>query len=291
MSKPIELNIHKRCPGIVRRFWWRTDQRSRLALIGFGVLTAVFTTGTVGFAGEVLPREHPSDGPEAAVHRGDSFEAVVRTVSDVDSFDGVEPATGLFFRAHVAGLLTTGCWLTQSREAAQNLLLGKNVRLLVRKDGVFDGDRMTVDVVLPDGTDYARTIVHDGYAPADPSGRADLAVVDAAARQELRGRWAAGCAADVAPSATAATTESSSSSSSPAPTTTTTVTTTTDSAVPASPSVPVTSTSAPPDDDSWVDVLLGRPCFEEGARRTSASGDEMVCRRNGRDRLRWRRVH
>ncbi|MGW4211277.1 hypothetical protein ACWEIJ_25015 [Lentzea sp. NPDC004789] len=291
MSKPIELNIHKRCPGIVRRFWWRTDQRSRLALIGFGVLTAVFTTGTVGFAGEVLPRDRPNDGPEAAVHRGDSFEAVVHAVSDVDSFDGVEPATGLFFSAHVAGLLRTGCWQTQSRQAAQNLLLGKNVRLVVRKDGVFDGDRMTVDVALPDGTDYARTVVHDGYAPADPAGRADLAVVDAAARQELRGRWAAGCAADVTTSAAAATTASSSSaSSSPAPATTTTVTTTTGSVEPTSSSAPVTSTSSPRD-DSWIDVLLGRPCFDEGARRTSANGDEMVCQRNGRDRLRWRRVH
>jgi hypothetical protein len=256
-----------------------------------GVLIAVFATGTVGFAGEVLPPEHPSAGPEAAVHRGDSFEAVVRAVSEVDSFDGVEPATGLFFRAHVAGLLGTGCRSAQSREAAQNLLLGKNVRLVVRKDGVFDGDRMTVDVVLPDGTDYARTIVHDGLAPADPSARGDLAVVDAAARQEHRGLWAIGCATAVAPPTTAATTSSSSSSSVPA--TTTTAATTTDPVAPTSSSspVPVTSSSPPPGDGSWIDVLLGRQCFEEGARRTSASGDEMVCARNGRDRLRWRRVH
>ncbi|MET8758727.1 hypothetical protein [Lentzea sp. NPDC004782] len=254
-----------------------------------GVLIAVVATGTAGFAGEVLPPEHPSAGPEAAVHRGDSFEAVVRAVSEVDSFDGVEPATGLFFRAHVAGLLSTGCRLTQSREAAQNLLLGKNVRLVVRKDGVFDGDRMTVDVVLPDGTDYARTVVHDGLAPADPSARGDLAVVDAAARREHRGLWAVSCATAAATSATAATT--SNSSSSPVPATTTTATTTTDPVVPTSPSVPVTTSSPPPGDGSWIDVLLGRPCFEEGARRTSASGDEMVCERNGRNRLRWRRVH
>jgi len=275
---------------MVRRFWWRTDQGSRLAMTSAGVLIAVFATGTVGFAGEVRPPEHPSAGPEAAVHRGDSFEAVVRAVSEVDSFDGVEPATGLSFRAHVAGLLGTGCRPARSREAAQNLLLGKNVRLVVRKDAVFDGDRMTVDVVLPDGTDYARTIVHDGLAPADPSARGDLAVVDSAARQEHRGLWATGCATAAATSAA-----TSSSSSSPVPTTTTTAATTTatttEPVVPTSSSVSVTTSSPPPGDGSWIGVLLGRPCFEEGARRTSASGDELVCARNGRDRLRWRRVH
>ncbi|MET9628900.1 hypothetical protein ABZX92_15690 [Lentzea sp. NPDC006480] len=252
-----------------------------------GVVTAVATTGAVGFAGEVLPQDYRRAGPEAAVHRGDSFEAVVRTVSDVDSFDGVEPVTGLSFRAHVAGLLHAGCRSPESREAAQNLLLGRNVRLVVRKDGGFDSEVMTVDVVLPDGTDYARTIVHGGWAPADLMARDDLAIVDSSARQEHRGLWAVSCATD---EQTTVTTTGSGESSSSVPTTTTTAATTTTEPDPPSSPV-VTSTSPPSRDGSWLDVLLGRPCYVEGARRTSANGDEMVCERNGRDQLRWRRVH
>ncbi|MEU0880988.1 hypothetical protein ABZ345_20475 [Lentzea sp. NPDC005914] len=281
------MNILEGRPAIVRLFWWRSSQSARLAMTCLGVVTAVATTGAVGFATEVLPQHHRSDGLEAAVHRGDSFEAVVHTVSEVDTFDGVEPATGLFFRARVAGLLRTGCRPAESREAAQNLLRGRNVRLMVRKDGGFDSDLMTVDVVLPDGTDYAHTIVHDGVAPADLTARDDLAVADSEARQERRGLWAVSCATNEQVTASAAPSEPSSF----APTLTTTTTAATTTTEPAPSSSEVTPTSAPSRGGSWLDVLLGRQCYVEGARRTSANGDEMVCERTGRDQLRWRRVH
>lgn len=200
----------------------------------------------------------------------------------------MEPAAGLFFRARVAGLLRPGCLRAEARDVAQNLLRGQNVRLVVRKDGGFEGDRMTVDVALPDGTDYARTIVHDGLAAADLAARDDLAVVDSAARQERRGLWAADCAAEEG--MTTATTASSTSPSSSAATTTTAATTT-EPVASASPSPSATSTSSPSREKSWLDVLLGRQCCEEGARRTSANGAEMVCERNGKDKLKWRRVH
>ncbi|NKE60410.1 hypothetical protein FXN61_27915 [Lentzea sp. PSKA42] len=288
MPSTAESGVHRTFPGIVRRFWWRTSQSARLAIMCLGVLTALVTTGAAGFVGGELPREQGSTGLDAALHRGDAFEVTVHTVSDVDSFEGMEPATGLFFHAQVAGMRPiAGCRLTESRATAQNLLRGKNVWLTVKKDGVSGSDRIAVDVRLPDGADYAQTMVHDGAASADLSTRGELASVESAARQERRGVWAAGCA----PGEVTASSEPS--SSTPAPTTTTTTTTApaTESSAPPSPAPPVTSTSSPePDDDEWMNERLGKPCLIEGARRTSPSGGEMVCARNGKNQLRWRRV-
>lgn len=298
MPSTAESAIHKTSPGIVRRFWWRTNQRVRLTVVCLGVLSALATTGAAGFAGDALPRERGGAGPGAAVHRGDTIEVTVYTVTDVDSFEGMEPATGLFFRARVAGLRRmTGCWDTESRATAQDLLRGKNVRLIVRNDGSSADDGIAVDVRLPDGTDYAQTMVEEGAAAAEVSTRGELAPVESLARQETRGLWAFGCSLGEATATASSEPSSSSSSSSPGPTTTTAAaTTTTDSSAqpPSSRPPATTTTTRPPpddeDDDVWLDVMLGKRCFNEGARRTSPNGNEVVCARNGNGQLRWRRA-
>ncbi|TWP48416.1 hypothetical protein FKR81_27860 [Lentzea tibetensis] len=275
--------------GIVRRFWWRINQRARLAVACLGILTALVTTGTVGFGGEVVPQERESAGLEEAMHRGDSLEVTVHTVSDVDLFEGVEPATGLAFRARVAGLRQIAdCGPAESRSVAQSLLRGKNVWLVVKSDDVSGNDRIAVDVRLPDGADYARTIVHEGAASADLSAREELAPVESAARQEHRGLWAAGCAPDAATAT--ATSAPSSSAPSPTVTTTTTTTTTTESSAPPPSSEPATATSRPPADDAWVRFVVGKRCFFEGVRKRSPKGNVVVCGRNGKNQLRWRRA-
>lgn len=255
-----------------------------------GVLAALATTGAAGFIGDAGPHAREEAKSGTTVHRGDSFEVTVHTVSDVDLFEGVEPATGLFFDARVAGLRRIAdCWLAESRATAQNLLRGKTVRLTVKNDVDPGNEVIAVDVRLPNGADYAQTIVHDGVARADVSARDELASVESAARQERRGLWAAECVSDVVP------TSSSSTSSSATPTTTTTTTTTTtvpapESSAPPPPSPTVTSPPPSDDDDAWDDIRLGKMCFKEGARRTNRDGQEMVCTRNGRNQLRWRRA-
>jgi endonuclease YncB( thermonuclease family) len=255
-----------------------------------GVLTVLVTTGAAGFVGgDTGPRKREEAGRAPTVHRGDSFEVTVHTVSDVDLFEGVELATGLSFDARVAGLRRVAdCWLAESRTTAQNLLRGKTVRLTVKNDVDPGADLIAVDVQLPNGVDYARTIVQDGVARADPAARDELAPVESAARQERRGLWAADCILD----SSTATPSSTPSSSTPAPTTTTTTTTT--APEPSAPPRPTLSlTPLPPpssDDDEWDGILLGKVCFKEGARRTNRDGEEMVCTRNGRNQLRWRRA-
>lgn len=285
-----ESTIHEKRPGIVRRFWWRTNQQARLAVACLGVLTALAVTGVAGFS-DGLPDER-GGGPDAAAHRDDTFEVTVHTVSEVDLFQGVEPATGLFFDARVAGLSpAANCWQAESRTAAQNLLRGKIVRLTVKKDGDSGNDRLVVDVRLPDGTDYAQTIVDQGMAPADLGDRRELAPAESAARQERRGLWAAGCAyVDDAPITTSSVPLPSSSTPVTTTTTTTTVTTEEPPEEPSPSSSPVTSTSSPTPTDEWVDRMVGRRCFIEGARRTSPKGNDVVCTRNGKEQLRWRRA-
>jgi len=277
-------------PGIVRRLWWRTSQRKRLAIMCLGVCTSIVTTGAAGFMGDALPPEHGSGGPGAAMHRGDAFEVTVHTVSDVDLFEGREPATGLLVHARVAGLSRlTACWAAESRATAQDLLRGKKVRLIVKKDGIPGSDRVPVDVRLPDGTDYAQTIVREGVAPADLSVRDELASVESVARQERRGLWAAGCATGE-PTTSSAPSSSSPTSSSPSPTTTTTSPATTETSAQPTHEPPVTTTTAPPSSDPPdEDARVGKPCLVEGSRTSSPSGGELVCARNARKQLRWRR--
>ncbi|GAB2813093.1 thermonuclease family protein [Lentzea nigeriaca] len=270
----------------MRRFWWGAGHHTRLTIMCLGVVTALAATGAAGFLGDAEPRDHGDAGPDTAVLRGDSFEVTVHTVSDVDLFEGVEPATGLFFNARVAGLRSIAdCWLTESRSTAQTLLRGKTVRLTVKKNIDAGANRIAVDVRLPDGADYAQTIVHDGVARADLSTRDELAPVESAARQERRGLWAASCLTNETPT----------SSSTPSSTTTTTTTSapTSEPSTPPPPPPPpsITTTTTPPFDehDEWDNIWLGKICFKEGARRTSPSGEEMVCARNGRN-LRWRRA-
>lgn len=253
-----------------------------------GVLTALVTTGAAGFVGDADPQAREKAKTGTAVHRGDSFEVTVHTVSDVDLFEGVESATGLFFDARVAGLRRVAdCWLAESRATAQNLLRGKTVRLTVKNDVDPGNDVIAVDVRLPNGADYAQTIVHDGVARADVAARDELASVESAARQERRGLWAAECVSDVV-----TTTPSSTTSSSTSTTTTTTTTTAPapESSAPPPPSPTITSPPPSDDDDAWDDIWLGKMCFKEGARRTNRNGEEMVCTRNGRNQLRWRRA-
>jgi len=282
-------------PGIVRRSWWRVGQGARLAVAGLGVVTALATTGAVAFTSQALPGQRGGSGLEAAVHRGDSVEVTVHKVSEVDSFEGVEPATGLFFRARVAGVRRIAdCWQAESRAAAEELLLGKNVRLIVRREGDSGSDQILVDVLLPDGTDYARIVVDEGTVPADTSARNELAPAEYSARQYRRGLWAFNCAFGAAATSTAA---SSSAPSSSAPSTTTTTsappTTESSSRPPASSSSSSSETTSPrPDDedDLWEDILAGQRCATEGERKTSITGRELVCTRNEKGQLRWRRA-
>lgn len=269
-------------PGIVRRLWWRSGQGPRLAVAGLSVITTVAATGAVTFDGDAFPTARGSSGLEQSARGGDSVEATVRDVSEVDSFEGVEPDTGLPFRARVAGVRrVTDCWLAESRAAARELLLGKEVRLLVRRDGTSGGDQVVVDVVLPDGRDYARTVVRDGVAPADPDGREDLAPVESAAREDRRGRWAARCEV--------VETTVSSTPSPPAPSTTTTAPVTTGSSPEPSPSSPSPTSSSQADGPPPV-VLAGTRCDREGDLGTTITGREMICARTAKDELRWRRA-
>ncbi|MET9629679.1 thermonuclease family protein [Lentzea sp. NPDC006480] len=251
--------------------------------MSLGVLAALATTVAAGFAGGANPQQRVDAGADP-MRRGDSFEVTVHMVSDVDLFEGVEPASGVLFRARVAGIgRIADCWLAESRATAQNLLRGKMVRLTVKKDVDSDSDRIVVDVQLPDGADYANTLVHDGMAPADVSTRDELAQVETVARQEHRGLWASSCLRIVS-------TTSSVPASSTTTTTTTTATTTTTpetSTRKPPPRPPVTSVEPPPDppDDFW----LGKICFKEGAKRKAAGGGELVCARSG-TKLRWRRA-
>ncbi|MCP2201012.1 nuclease homologue [Lentzea flava] len=250
-----------------------------------GVVTALVTTAAAGLLDNAQPRQHGDAGLDTAVHRGDSFEVTVHTVSDVDLFEGVEPATGVFFDARVAGLRRIAdCWLAESRATAQNLLLGKTVRLTVKKDVDADSNRIAVDVRLPNGEDYARTIVHDGVARADLTSRDELAPVESSARQERRGLWAASCLTNEMPT-------SSTTTSSSTPTTTTT-TSTPEPSTPPPPPPPVTTTTTTTTTpfDEIDNIWPGKICFKEGARRTTSNGEEMVCARNGRNNLRWRRA-
>lgn len=297
MPSTAELITPETSPGIVRRFWWRTNQQARLAIACLGLLATLAPLATAGAAdspGDGLAPKRGSAALEAALNRGDAIEVTVYTVSGVDSFEGMEPATGLFFDGRVAGLRRIAdCWSAESRAAAEHLLSGKNVWLAVRKDGISgsDGsDGIAVDVRLPNGADYARTVVSDGAAMADVSARGELADVESAARQERRGLWAADCS----PSEATATASSTSPSSTPVPTTTTTTTeaTTTKPPAPSTTSPPSTSTTRPssPPDDEWIDARLGKACLFEGSRRTSPKGNELVCARNDNGQLRWRRA-
>ncbi|MFI6096406.1 thermonuclease family protein [Lentzea sp. NPDC051213] len=276
------------CPGIVRRFWWRTSQPARLTIACVGVVAALATTGAAAFSGDALQDDRGNAELDAAMHRGDAVEVIVQKVSDVDSFEGMESATGLSFRARVAGVRgIADCWVTESRDTAQNMLRGKNVKLTVRNDASSVGDRIAVDVRLPDETDYARTVVQQGAAAADLSARGELATVESAARLERRGLWASGCAPGTV------TETSSSAPSSPAPSSTTPTTTTpptTESSAPPSSSKPHVTSSTLPPSETFDGARLGRPCLIEGARWKTEDGGEMVCARNSRNQLRWRRA-
>lgn len=252
-------------------------------------MTALAATGAVAFNGDDLSRERGNGGLEAGGFRGDTLQVTVQTVSEVDLFEGAEPITGRLVRARVAGLRpVTDCWVAESRATAQDLLRGKDVRLVVRRDDESGSDRILVDVELPDGADYARTVVGDGVVPADLTTRGELAPDESAARLGQLGLWAAGCA--LTPVAATASSTPPSSSSVPSPTTTTTVTTTTEhSAPPPPPPPPPRPTSSSPDEE-WDDSRLGKVCLIEGARRPSGDGNEIVCSRNGKNQLRWRRA-
>lgn len=291
MLSPVESDVNRKSPGIARRLWWRTNQPARVAIMGVGVLTVLATTGAAGFTGGV-DRQGPGNArSDVAVHRGDDFEVTVRSVSDVDTFEGIEPATGLSFQAKVAGIrVITQCWLAESRATAEHLLLGKTVWLTVKKDGISGEDEIAVDVRLPDGADYGQTVVQDGMATADMATRGELLSVEAAARVERRGVWAASCA----PGAVTATSSSAPSSTTTAPTTTTTTTappTTETTEEPPPP--PSSSLERPPvndDDEEWIGARQGKLCLIEGARRTSPGGTELICARNNNNVLRWRRA-
>ncbi|MDX3659189.1 hypothetical protein PV646_17925 [Streptomyces sp. ID05-26A] len=284
-------------PGFVRRLWWRSDQRARLAIACAGVLGVLAVTGAAGFSGAAPPGQRSGPAAAAAVHRGDSFEVTVRTVSDVDSFEGVEPDTGRAFGARVYGVNRAACWQSQSLAAAENLLRGKKVRLTVKSESEGDAEsgRLLVDVQLPDGSDYARTIVAEGSTSADLAARGDLVPEEMAARQQRRGLWSTGCERyEVDPVVTTSSVPPTSSTTTPVPTTTTT------NALPPPPPVrptkkpapepPPTETTEPDDDAEWLSRFVGKRCVVEGATRTSPKGTEVVCARDARGQLRWQRA-
>ncbi|WP_154697652.1 hypothetical protein [Lentzea guizhouensis] len=257
MPSTAESVVQQARAGVVRRLWWRSSQSARLAIGCLGVCTALATTGAAGFGAAGQPQD--GGGPGAAGHRGDSFEVTVQSVSDVDLFEGAEPVTGHVVRARVAGLRpVTACWPARSRAVAQELLQGTKVRVVARNDDTSGADRMLVDVQLPDGTDYARSVVDRGVVPVDCAPVPVTTTVPSS----------------LAPSTTSA----------PARTTTTPVTTTESSAPPS------TTSSSPAPDEEWHDDRLGKPCLLPGARRTTREGNEMVCARNDRNQLRWHRA-
>lgn len=267
-------------PGIVRRFWWRTGQRARLALACLGVLAVLAVTGAAGFSGDASPLPSAASAPAATVPRGASFEVTVRTVTDVDRFEGVEADTGRQLTARVAGVSPADCWQSQSRAAAETLLRGKTVRLTVKTES----DELVVDVQLPDGTDYARAAVGEGAAFAELTARGELAPVEAEARKARRGLWSTGCngPADitlVAPSSVPTSSSAPLTTTAPPPVVTTT----------RQPPKPPIVTIEPPSDEEWLARFVGKRCFPEGARRASPEGTEIVCVRGDRGQLRWQR--
>ncbi|MGW6447352.1 thermonuclease family protein [Lentzea sp. NPDC055074] len=278
-------------PGIVRRFWWRSGQRARLAIACTGVLGVLAVTGAAGFSGQDRPGVL-APAAAAAVHRGDSFEVTVRAVSDVDSFEGVEPDTGRAFGARVAGVSPAPCWQSQSLAVAENLLRGKKVRLTVKKEGETATDRLVVDVRLPDGSDYAKTIVGDGTASADLAARGDLAADETAARQQRRGLWSTGCKGYQDDLLGTTSSVPLTSSTTPVPTTTTTTPPPppppTQKPTPKPPPPP--ETTEPDDDAEWLGRFVGKRCFLKGATKTSPKGSQVVCTRGARDQLRWQRA-
>ncbi|MGI5499028.1 hypothetical protein [Lentzea sp. CA-135723] len=282
---------HQAAGGAVRRFWWRAGQPARLAIGCLGVVAALAVTGAVAFSGDDLSRHRGSDGLEASGFRGDSLRVTVRSVTEVDLFEGADPVTGRVVLAQVAGVRPmSGCWVAESRGAAQDLLLGKDVRLVVKRDDTSGGDRILVDVELPDGADYARTVVSGGAVQADLAARGELASDESGARLGRLGLWAAACApgANTTPVSLPPT-----SSSVPSPTTTTAPTATTGTTLPEPPPPPKpkpTTTEPGPPDEEWDDARLGKLCLFEGARRTTKDGYEIVCSRNGKNQLRWRRA-
>ncbi|MFD4668918.1 thermonuclease family protein [Lentzea sp. NPDC058450] len=274
--------------GAVRRFWWRTGQPARLAIGCLGVVTALAVTGAVAFSGEDLSRNPGNGGLDASGFRGDSLQVTVRAVTEVDLFEGADPVTGRVVLARVAGVRPMpDCWAAESRAAAQELLRGKDVRLVVKREDTSGGDRILVDVELPDGADYARTVVSGGVVQADLAARGELASDESGARLGRLGLWAAACApgANTTPVSLPPT-----STSAPSPTTTT-ATTTPETTTPEPPPPPQPTTTEPePPDEEWDDSRLGKPCLFEGARRTTKDGYEIVCSRNGKNQLRWRRA-
>ncbi|WP_394618705.1 hypothetical protein JNUCC0626_06265 [Lentzea sp. JNUCC 0626] len=274
--------------GAVRRFWWRTSQPARLAIGCLGVVTALAATGAVAFSGDDPSRNRGNGAHEASGFRGDALQVTVSSVSEVDLFEGAEPVSGRVVRARVAGVRpVSDCWVAQSRAAAQELLLGKDVRLVVKREDASGSDRILVDVELPDGADYARTVVSGGAVQADLTARGDLASDESAARLGRLGLWTAGC---VPGGVTTTVSVAPTTSAVPSSTTTTTVTTTTEPAPPPPPAPVPTTTEPEPPDEEWDDFRLGRPCLFEGARRTTKDGYEIVCSRNGKNQLRWRRA-
>ncbi|WP_086666127.1 thermonuclease family protein [Lentzea kentuckyensis] len=289
MFRPIDLIIRRTRLGAVRRFWWRSSQGARITIASLGAVAALATTSAADFSVDVVPGAGGHSELDQAVHRGDSLEVIVRAVSEVDSFEGVEAVTGLFFHVRVVGLRRDeGCWLVESRRAAQDLLRGETIRLVVKNGDVQGDERLAGDVLLPDGSDYARTVVGGGAAAADPEVREDLAAAESTARQERRGLWGAGCAIGEATAVPSG--EPSSSPPGAVTTTSAPAATTTTTAPPAPSSPPASSTSPAPPADDWVDDRVGGPCLLEGMRRTSPRGNVIVCTHDDKGKLRWRRA-
>ncbi len=274
-------------PSAVRRWWWGTSQRTRLATACLGtaagmaacfLVLAPFQTEpylrAIGLMDDPAPR--PADT------RTLSAGAVITIVSvtSVDVFDGKD-AENQRVALRVPGIRSAPpCWASQALDDAEELLRGKQVALADIGDA-DSGGRVAARVQLPDGRDYAQAVVSAGAAQAVDD---DLTAAQAAAREGHRGLWGAACPVGkpVDPNAPPAPTATLTPTPTPAPTQT-------------SPHPPPSTTAIPtptttPPDDVQQNVRRGTACSPEGARGMTNRGVFLVCTMTSDGTTKWKKA-
>ncbi|WP_345029430.1 thermonuclease family protein [Kutzneria kofuensis] len=292
-------------PGVFRAWWWRSSQAQRLAL------TSVATVAGLALSGAALlwPRGMPAfldgvssfaDSPASSTTTTadiampvvtptpDDPVITVKAVSTAARFDGVD-ATGRPVAIRVSGIVSAaGCWSTESVRQASEALLDKRVWLVHATIAHPDPDgRVPAQVLLPDGHDYALTMLRAGAVRVGTGPeQGKLTAAEADARQARRGLWGSSC--------TPASSEGSTAGQ-PVQTTSATGPTTTTSAVdPTVTAHPTTSTDLPTTTHSGQqggqsDVQVGQPCSPEGASGVTSQGQAVTCVQGMDGQTRWRK--
>lgn len=277
-------------PGVLRRLWWRTTQRKRVAVTCLSMLLSLAGTSLVLAGGGQAPKPAAVTAfPSITTPRPADPTVTVRTVSAVDTFEGVGTASGELIEVRVAGIRSISpCWQDESLGFARDALHDKTVRLVLSGTGSGPDGRRIARVLLPDGDDFAQSALNAGAALVGTGNvSAELLRTEVDARANRRGLWARACAPTQAGTSTSelpvSTTTTTTTSAAPAPGTatvptpappeqTTTTTTTT------------TTTSRPADVQQGVQA--GRPCRPEGSLGVTDQGKDMTCRRTLTG-LRW----